>query len=124
MQRIQGINVHRIEWCCQEQGTTPGQLAADVGISAATMNRVMANEAGLIYAQLKKIADYLGRGVLFFLEQEAVQPQNVYTPQFRTLTNQKPNMSAKVRLLIQRKTPPKAKQRSWRIEILSIAFMR
>jgi Zn-dependent peptidase ImmA (M78 family) len=102
MERVEAINVHRIEWCCQQLGITPGQLAAEVGISAGTMDKVMNGDGSPTFAQLKKIADYFGRGVLFFLEPEDAQEQNVYTPQFRTLTNQKPNISPKVRLLIQR----------------------
>jgi Zn-dependent peptidase ImmA (M78 family)/plasmid maintenance system antidote protein VapI len=102
MERIESTNADRITWCCQQFGITPHELAAEVGISEKTMDRAMADEAALTFAQLKRIADFFGRGVLFFLEQDAVEEQNVYTPQFRTLTNQKPNLSKKIRLLIQR----------------------
>src|SRR5688572_28361551 len=102
MERIQSINFHRISWCCQQLGITPSQLAAEVGIAGSTMEKALGGEGALTFGQLKKIADYFGRGVLFFLEQEAVEEQEVYTPQFRTLANQKANISPKVRLLIQR----------------------
>lgn len=101
MERIQA-NIRRIEWCCQNLGITPGELAAEVGISAATIAKVTQGEAGLTFAQLKRVADYFGRGVLFFLEPDDADEQAVYTPQFRSLTNQKPDISPKVRLLIQR----------------------
>lgn len=102
MERVEATNIHRIAWCCQQLGITPAQLATEVGISARTIDKVMNGEGAPTFSQLKKIADYFGRGLLFFLEQEDAEEQNVYSPQFRTLTNQKPNISPKVRLLIQR----------------------
>jgi Zn-dependent peptidase ImmA (M78 family) len=102
MERIKATNTQRIDWCCHQVGMTVAQLATEVGIPANTMAKVMANEGELTFNQLKKIADYFGRGVLFFLEPGAVQAEKVFTPQFRTLTNQKPNISQKIRLLIQR----------------------
>ena len=102
MERIQSINPARIEWCCADHGITLETLAAEVGISIATLQRVMAEEAGLTFGQLGKIANYFGRGVLFFLEQEPVNVETVHTPEFRTLANQKPELSAKVRTFIER----------------------
>ena len=102
MERIEATNADRISWCCQQFGITPLELAAEVGISERTIEKAMDGAAALTFAQLKRIADYFGRGVLFFLEQDPVEEQDVYTPQFRTLTNQKPNISKKIRLLIQR----------------------
>ena len=66
------------------------------------MDRVMAGEAGLTFNQLGKIAGYFGRGVLFFLDAEPVDETQVHTPQFRTLANQKPELSPKVKTLIER----------------------
>jgi len=102
MERIEAINANRILWCCQQFGITPHQLAAEANISERTIDKAIAGEAALTFAQLKRIGEYFGRGVLFFLEQEDVEEENVYTPQFRTLANQKPNISKKIRLLIQR----------------------
>jgi Zn-dependent peptidase ImmA (M78 family)/plasmid maintenance system antidote protein VapI len=102
MDRIEATNAERIDWCCRQFGISPHELASIVGISTKTIDKAMAGEAALTFGQLKRIADYFGRGVLFFLEQEAVEEQNVFTPQFRTLTNQKPFISQKIRLLIQR----------------------
>ena len=49
-----------------------------------------------------KIAEYFGRGVLFFLEPGPVDEAQVHTAQFRTLANQKPELSAKLKALIER----------------------
>jgi len=102
MERIEAINPGRIEWCCFDAGITVEQLAAATKIAPATLERVMAGESGLTYGQLSKVADYFGRGVLFFLEPDPVDDARVYTPQFRTLKNQKPLVSTKVRKLIER----------------------
>lgn len=102
MERIQSINPHRIAWCCADHGITPDSLASELGIASASIERVMAGEEGLTFNQLRKIADYFGRGVLFFLETAPVDESQVHTPQFRTLANQKPELSAKLKALIER----------------------
>lgn len=102
MERIQSINPERIAWCCADHGMTPGELASELGIASATMDRVMEGEDGLTFNQLRKIADHFGRGVLFFLEAGPVDETQVHTPQFRTLANQKPELSDKLKALIER----------------------
>ena len=102
MERIQSINPARIAWCCADLGITPDQLAAETGIAAATMEHVMAGKDGMTFNQLRKVADHFGRGVLFFLEEEPVDEAQVHSPQFRTLANQKPELSAKLKALIER----------------------
>lgn len=62
----------------------------------------MAGKDGMTFNQLQKLADYFGRGILFFLEEEAVDEAQVHSPQFRTLANQKPELSAKLKALIGR----------------------
>ena len=64
------------------------------------MERVINNEDGMTFHQLKRMADYFGRGVLFFLEAGPVDETKVHTPQFRTLANQKPELSPKLKALI------------------------
>lgn len=102
MERIDSINPQRIAWCCVDRGITPGDLAAELDIAPANIEKAMAGEEGLTFNQLKKIAGYFGRGVLFFMEQSAVDEAKVHTPQFRTLANQKPELSASVKALIER----------------------
>lgn len=102
MERIQSINLDRIAWCCTDLGITPGELAAEAGISVSTMAHVMAGTDGMTFNQLRRIADHFGRGVLFFLEEGPVDEAQVHSPQFRTLANQKPELSAKLKALIER----------------------
>jgi transcriptional regulator with XRE-family HTH domain len=102
MERIQSINPKRITWCCADHGITLGELAAETGVSAISIEHVMAGEDGMTFNQLRKVADYFGRGVLFFLEDEPVDEALAHTPQFRTLANQKPELSAKLKALIER----------------------
>jgi len=62
----------------------------------------MAGQDGMTFNQLRKVADHFGRGVLFFLEEGPVDEAQVHSPQFRTLANQKPELSAKLKALIER----------------------
>lgn len=101
MERLNDINADRIEWCCADYGITPGELAAEVGISDASMDKVLKGTAGLTFNQLSHIAEFFGRGVLFFLEAGPID-DGVHTLAFRTLANQKPELSAKLKGLIER----------------------
>ncbi len=102
MERIQSINPERIIWCCADYGITPGALASELGIAAASMERVMAGKDGMTFNQLRKVAQYFGRGVLFLLDDEPVDEAQVHTTQFRTLANQKPDLSPSLKKLIER----------------------
>ena len=102
MDRIQEINRQRIEWCCAEQGMAPSALAGELGMSDDRWEAFWSEGEGLTFNQLRKVAEYFGRGVLFFLETEPVEPAQVHTPQFRTLAQQKPELSHRLKLLIER----------------------
>lgn len=102
MEHIQLINPDRIAWCCADYGITVETLASEVGVAAVSIERAMTGGLGLTFNQLRKIADYFGRGVLFFLETDPVNDDQVHTTQFRTLANQKPELSAKLKNLIER----------------------
>jgi len=77
-------------------------LAAQIGMAQASMAAVIAGEQQPTFAQLERIAKFFGRGVLFFLEQDEPELEEVHTTQFRTLANQKPNMAPRMRALIER----------------------
>lgn len=62
----------------------------------------MPSEGGLTFNQLRKIADYFGRGVLFFLETGPVDETKIYTAQFRALANQKSEVTPEFKKLIER----------------------
>ena len=81
---------------------TPADLASELGISASSIERLIAGEDGISFNQLHKIAEYFGRGILFFLESGPVDEEKVHTPQFRTLANQKPQLTFDLKKLIER----------------------
>lgn len=101
MDRIE-FNHGRIAWCCADSGITLHELAAETGVAEATLSKASAGERGLTYAQLKRIADYFGRGILFFMEEGDANPETVHTPAFRSIANQKPEIGNKLRRLIER----------------------
>lgn len=102
MERIQSINPQRIQWCCTDHGITPSMLAAEVGIKPERMDKLMAREDGITFNQLDSLAKYFGRGALFFLEPTPVDEAKLRTTAFRTLANQKPELSGKLKTLIER----------------------
>ena len=102
MERIQWINPDRLAWCCADRGVTLEECAAEVGVAAANLEKVMAGEPGLTFNQLRKLAEFFGRGVLFFLEPGPVDESHIHTTQFRTLANQKPLLSPRIKALIER----------------------
>lgn len=102
MERIDSINPQRIAWCCADRGISPRDLAAALDIASLNIDKVMAGKEGLTFNQLRKIADYFERGVLFFMEPGAIDEAQIHTPQFRTLANQKPELSASIKALIER----------------------
>lgn len=102
MERIAGINPDRFLWCCADLGVSVDECASATDIALVNFEKLLAGEPSLTFNQLKKIADYFGRGVLFFLEQTPVSDAAVHSPQFRTLANQKPELSARIKALIER----------------------
>jgi Zn-dependent peptidase ImmA (M78 family)/transcriptional regulator with XRE-family HTH domain len=101
MERIQSVNLDRIEWACAEYGMTLEQLAPIAGVSESAVRHLAAGD-GITPNNLQKIAEFLGHGVLFFVEQGSVDVDNVYTPQFRTILNRKPHLSATLRKFVHR----------------------
>ncbi len=102
MEKIHAINPQRIVWCCNNQGVSIEQLSKEVGVSLATLERAIDGEDTLSIKQLQKIANYFNRGLLFFLEHNPVNEDKVYSVQFRTISNQKPELSAKLKALVER----------------------
>jgi Zn-dependent peptidase ImmA (M78 family) len=102
MERIKSINPDRIKWCCADYDMTPTDLASELDISASSIERLIAGEDGITFNQLHKIAEYFGRGILFFLESGPVDEEKVHTPQFRTLADQKPQLTLSLKKLIER----------------------
>lgn len=102
MERIESINSDRIEWCCKDRGISPQDLAIDLDFSWDRFRESLAQSGGLTFNQLRSVAGYFNRSILFFMESGPVTAEKVYTPQFRTLANQKPSVSHRIRALIER----------------------
>ena len=101
MERIQSVNLDRIEWACAEYGMTLEQLSPMARVSESAVKHLAAGD-GIIPNNLQKIAEFLGHGVLFFVEQGPVETDSIYTPQFRTILNRKPHLSPTLRKFVQR----------------------
>lgn len=102
MERITSINPQRVAWCFADMGVTVEQVAAETGVAAERLQAVLGGNGGLTFAQLRKLADYLGRSVLFLLEPTPVEADRANTAQFRTLASQKPDLSRRVKQLVRR----------------------
>lgn len=117
MERIAGINPNRFLWCCADRGVSVEECASTTDIAMVNFDKLLAGEPSLTFNQLRKVAEYFGRGVLFFLEQSPVNEEVVHSPQFRTLANQKPELSARIGALIERVEHQRAVYLTLRYEV-------
>ncbi|MCB4763275.1 MAG: XRE family transcriptional regulator, partial [Sulfurovum sp.] len=102
MERIDFINTKRLQWCCDEIGITVEELSKKTKVSLGALKSLFEGKKGLTYNQLKKLAEFFGRGVFFFLEEGDAAEEKVHSANFRTLTNQKPYLSLEMRKFIER----------------------
>jgi Zn-dependent peptidase ImmA (M78 family)/transcriptional regulator with XRE-family HTH domain len=102
MDRVENINIDRIIWCCKFQRISTEDLALNVGVAQGTIDKLIKREGTISYNQLKKIADYFNRGVLFFLEDSPVIESQVFSPAFRTISNQKVELDGGTKAVIER----------------------
>lgn len=100
MEKIQ-INPNRLQWCCNTLDIDMNYLSKTIKVSKQTLDRAMDNQAILSVNQLKKIADFFKRSLLFFLDPSDVQEEKIYSIQFRTINNQEPIHSPKLRAFIE-----------------------
>ncbi len=96
------INPNRLQWCMNTVEVDLDGLSLEVHISKQTLEQVMENQAVLSVNQLEKIANYFKRSLLFFLDPSEANEEKIYSPQFRTINNQKPISSPKLRAFIER----------------------
>jgi len=101
MEKI-ALNPNRLQWCIDTAEIDLTDLSSHVSIAITTLEQAMASQAVLSVNQLEKLANYFKCSLLFFLEPGEVQEQKIYSPQFRTINNQKPIHSPKLRAFIQR----------------------
>ena len=101
MEKI-AINPNRLNWCMNTIQIDIEHLSSEVHIAKPTLVLAMENHAALTVTQLQKIATYFKRSLLFFLDPNEVREEKIFTPQFRTINNQKPIHSSKLRTFIER----------------------
>ena len=101
MEKI-SINPSRLEWCLNAVQIDIEHLSAELHIAPKTLEQVMDSQKVLSINQLEKIANYFKRSLFFFLEPEEVQDEKIYSLQFRTINNQKPIHSPKLRAFVER----------------------
>lgn len=102
MDRLGPINYDRLRWCSDDFGIAPQDVGGHIHVSPDRWKAVLSGEEGLTFSQLRSMAEFFGRGVLFFLEPGAVNESQVRTPAFRSLTNDEPDLSPEVKGLIER----------------------
>jgi len=102
MERIDFLNIKRLRWCMDDAGIPIDTLAQEAGIPEKALRGALEEGKGLTFNQVRKLATYFGRGVFFFLQEGEAPSDTVHSPQFRTLTAQKPELSMSLRRLIER----------------------
>ena len=102
MERIENVNPSRLKLCCKELGITLDALAQEASVPLENIQKVIEGTPGFTFLQLRKIANYFGRGVLFFLETGDIEIEQIHSSQFRTINNQKTTLSPRLRQLIER----------------------
>ncbi len=101
MEKI-AINPNRLQWCMSTVDVDLDGLSLELHIAKQTLEQVMENQKALSVNQLEKIANYFKRSLLFFLDPNEASEDKIYSPQFRTINNQKPISSPKLRAFIER----------------------
>jgi len=96
MEKI-AINPSRLEWCLNTVQIDIDSLSTELKIAQKTLEQAMKSESALSINQLEKIAGYFRRNLLFFLESSLPEEEKIYSLQFRTINNQKPIHSPKLR---------------------------
>jgi len=113
MEKI-AINPSRLEWCLNAVQIDINHLSVELKIAQKTLEQAMESKEVFSVNQLEKIANYFKRNLLFFLEPEEPQEEEIYSLQFRTINNQKPIHSPKLRAFVEQVE----KQRQIYLELL------
>jgi Zn-dependent peptidase ImmA (M78 family) len=96
------LNPKRLVWCCEQYRITLEELARDTKLKLEKLKDALDGKPAFTFRQLQTISKYFGRGVLFFLQPGEPSPEAVYSPQFRRIGPQKPDLSIGVKKIIQR----------------------
>ena len=102
MSKVTSVNRNRVLWCCEDRGITTSELADVLKVPASKLAAILEGNEEFSVSQLKKIAVFFNKGLLFFLESEPVDENRLRTAGFRTLSNEHPNLDPKLKSLIER----------------------
>lgn len=102
MATIGSVNIDRIEWCLNDRQTTIEELAAETGIEPEKIRSVLHGNERLSLGQLKSIAKFFNRGLLFFVAKGDVKEERLRTAGFRTLANDYPKVDPEIKSLMER----------------------
>jgi Zn-dependent peptidase ImmA (M78 family) len=102
MERITAINPQRLQWCLDDLGTTAEEAARAAGTTTERLTAVLDGEGSLTFNQLQQLATFVGRSVLFLIDPAPIEPEEAFSAQYRTIANQKPELTRRVRQLVQR----------------------
>lgn len=102
MPAIESVNIQRILWCLNDRGLTAQELAKAINFDEAKLNAVLQGEATLSLGQLKRLAKFFNRGLLFFVTEREVNESELRTAGFRTLSNDNPQLAPEIKALIER----------------------
>lgn len=99
---IKSVNVDRIIWCMSDRNITAEDLAAEIKMHDEKFHAVLRGEADLSLTQLKKLAKFFNRGLLFFIAETEVNETKLRTSGFRTLSNEYPQLDPHIKALMER----------------------
>jgi len=102
MATIKSVNADRIRWCMADRNISTEELADEIGVKHEKINSILKGEAAPSLTQLKNIAKYFNRGLLFFVAEGEVNETKLRTPGFRTLTNEHPQLDSQIKALMER----------------------
>lgn len=91
------INPERLDWCLRSFNISLEKLHQKFSFLKDKDKEIF-----LTIKQLEKIAKHFNKGMLFFLDDKKVEEDSIYSTQFRTINNQKPDLSLEVKKLIER----------------------
>lgn len=102
METIKSVNIERIRWCMNDRNITADELAVEIGVKDEKIHAILRGEAAPSLTQLKNIAKYFNRGLLFFVAEGEVNEAKLRTSGFRTLTNEYPKLDPDIKALMER----------------------
>ncbi len=102
MATIKSVNIDRIRWCMTDRNITAEELATEIGVKDERIYAILNGETAPSLTQLKNIAKYFNRGLLFFVSEGEVNETKLRTSGFRTLTNEYPQLDSQIKALMER----------------------